>query len=53
MLGSLAEAEGAVQEAYLYWHAADRATVVDPRAFLMTTTARICLGRAPVGAGAA
>lgn len=43
MLGSMAEAEDAVQEAYLRWHAADRATVTDPRAYLMTTTARICL----------
>jgi len=43
MLGSMAEAEDAVQETYLRWHGADRATVADPRAFLMTTTARICL----------
>ena len=43
MLGSMADAEDAVQEAYLRWHAADRDKVSDPRAFLMTTTARICL----------
>lgn len=43
MLGSMAEAEDAVQEAYLRWHAADRARVEDPRAFLMATTTRICL----------
>jgi RNA polymerase sigma-70 factor, ECF subfamily len=43
MLGSMAEAEDAVQEAYLRWHAADRAAVMDARAFLMTTTTRICL----------
>jgi RNA polymerase sigma-70 factor (ECF subfamily) len=43
MLGSMAEAEDAVQEAYLRWHGADRARVEDPRAFLMTTTTRICL----------
>src|SRR5687768_1852674 len=43
MLGSMAEAEDAVQEAYLRWHDADRASVADPRGFLMTTTARICL----------
>jgi RNA polymerase sigma-70 factor, ECF subfamily len=43
MLGSLADAEDAVQETYLRWHAADRGNVSDPRAFLMTTTTRICL----------
>jgi RNA polymerase sigma-70 factor (ECF subfamily) len=43
MLGSMADAEDAVQETYLRWHAADRGKVVDPRAFLMTTTTRICL----------
>ena len=43
MLGSMADAEDAVQETYLRWHAADREKVSDPRAFLMTTTARICL----------
>jgi RNA polymerase sigma-70 factor (ECF subfamily) len=32
-----------VQETYLRWHAADRGTVLNPRAFLMTTTTRICL----------
>ena len=36
MLGSMAEAEDAVQEAYLRWHDADRDSVKDPRAFLMT-----------------
>jgi RNA polymerase sigma-70 factor, ECF subfamily len=43
MLGSMAEAEDAVQEAYLRWHDADRASVAEPRAFLMTATTRICL----------
>src|SRR4051794_7450479 len=43
MLGSLADAEDAVQEAYVRWHGADRDNVTDPRAFLMTTTTRICL----------
>jgi RNA polymerase sigma-70 factor (ECF subfamily) len=43
MLGSMADAEDAVQETYLRWHGADRANVSDPRAFLMTTTTRICL----------
>jgi RNA polymerase sigma-70 factor, ECF subfamily len=43
MLGSMAEAEDAVQEAYLRWHDTDRDSVEEPRAFLMTTTTRICL----------
>ena len=43
MLGSMADAEDAVQETYLRWHGADRDRVSDPRAFLMTTTTRICL----------
>ena len=43
MLGSMADAEDAVQETYLRWHRTDRNQVLDARAFLMTTTARICL----------
>ena len=43
MLGSVSEAEDAVQDAYLRWHAADRDAVSDTRAFLTTTTTRICL----------
>ena len=43
MLGSIAEAEDAVQDAYLRWHAADHGAVSDTRAFLTTTTTRICL----------
>jgi RNA polymerase sigma-70 factor (ECF subfamily) len=43
MLGSMTDAEDAVQEAYLRWHGADRVAVSDPRAFLMTTTTRICI----------
>jgi RNA polymerase sigma-70 factor (ECF subfamily) len=43
MLGSLAEAEDAVQEAYLRWHAVERAKVENPRAFLSTIVTRLCL----------
>jgi RNA polymerase sigma-70 factor (ECF subfamily) len=39
----MAEAEDAVQETYLRWHAAARENVAEPRAFLITTTTRICL----------
>ena len=43
MLGSIADAEDAVQETYLRWHKTHRDNVSDARAFLMTTTTRICL----------
>ena len=43
MLGSMADSEDAVQETYLRWHKADRDSVSNARAFLMTTTSRICL----------
>jgi len=43
MLGSRSDAEDAVQEAWLRWHAADQARVQDPKAWLTTVTARICL----------
>ncbi|HET6934526.1 MAG TPA: RNA polymerase sigma factor SigJ [Candidatus Angelobacter sp.] len=43
MLGSMADAEDAVQETYLRWHRADRDKVSEPKAFLMTTATRICL----------
>lgn len=43
MLGSVSDAEDAVQEAYLRWHRTNRDEVLEPRAFLMKTTTRICL----------
>jgi RNA polymerase sigma-70 factor, ECF subfamily len=42
MLGSWAEAEDAVQEAWLRYHAASP-TIEDPRGWLTTVVARICL----------
>jgi RNA polymerase sigma-70 factor, ECF subfamily len=42
-LGSVSDAEDIVQETYLRWVAADRATVRDSRAFLSRITARLCL----------
>jgi RNA polymerase sigma-70 factor (ECF subfamily) len=45
MLGSRAEAEDVVQDAYLRWHAADRAVVKEPRHYLGTVVTRLCLDR--------
>src|SRR3974377_1609710 len=45
MLGSRAEAEDVVQDAYLRWHGADRATIEDPRRYLGTVVTRLCLDR--------
>ncbi len=43
MLGSVAEAEDIVQEAYLRWHKTDRAAVTVPRAYLSKVVTRLCL----------
>ena len=43
MLGSRAEAEDVVQDAYLRWHAADRAAILEPRRYLGTVVTRLCL----------
>ncbi len=43
MLGSLTEADDAVQESWLRLHRSDPAAVDDMRAWLTTVTARICL----------
>lgn len=45
MLGSVAEAEDVVQDAFMRWHGADRAAVVSPRGFLTRTVTRLCLDR--------
>ena len=45
MLGSRAEAEDIVQDAYLRWHAADRAAIEEPRRYLGTVVTRLCLDR--------
>jgi len=45
MLGSRAEAEDVVQDAYLRWHTADRAAVKEPRHYLGTVVTRLCLDR--------
>lgn len=43
MLGSVADAEDMVQEAFIRWMAADRAQVREPEAFLRRTVTRLCL----------
>ena len=45
MLGTIADAEDIVQEAYLRWHAADRDALVRPEAWLTTVTTRLALDR--------
>jgi RNA polymerase sigma factor (sigma-70 family) len=43
MLGSIAEADDAVQEAWLRFNNSDTAAIEHPRAWLTTTVSRICL----------
>lgn len=43
MLGSVADAEDLVQDAFLRWLAADRSAVREPAAFLRRTVTRLCL----------
>lgn len=43
MLGSMADAEDMVQEAFIRWMKADRGAVREPEAFLRRTVTRLCL----------
>jgi len=43
MLGSVAEAEDVVQDAFIRWHQTDRAAVLNPEAWLARTVGRLCL----------
>ena len=45
MLASSAEAEDAVQDAWLRLRSADPASIADARGYLSTTTVRICIDR--------
>jgi len=45
MLGSRADAEDIVQEAYVRWHQADRRVIETPEAWLVTTATRLALDR--------
>jgi RNA polymerase sigma-70 factor (ECF subfamily) len=43
MLGSVADAEDMVQEAFIRWMKTDRSAVREPEAFLRSTVTRLCL----------
>ena len=43
MLGSVADAEDVVQEAFIRWTGASRSEVREPEAFLRRTVTRLCL----------
>jgi RNA polymerase sigma-70 factor, ECF subfamily len=45
MLGSRAEAEDVVQDAYVRWHQADHDAVRNPEAWLVTTATRLAIDR--------
>lgn len=45
MLGSRAEAEDVVQDAFLRWHQADREAIRAPEAWLVTTATRLAIDR--------
>jgi RNA polymerase sigma-70 factor (ECF subfamily) len=45
VLGSVTDAEDAVQEAWLRWSGVDRSGVSDPRAFLVRVTTRLAIDR--------
>jgi RNA polymerase sigma-70 factor (ECF subfamily) len=45
MLGSVGDAEDAVQEAFLRWHGADMSEIRSPEAWLVTVVTRLCLDR--------
>ncbi|HWL43551.1 MAG TPA: sigma-70 family RNA polymerase sigma factor [Ilumatobacter sp.] len=45
MLGTLADADDVVQDAWLRWERTDRAAIVNPEAWLNTTVSRLALDR--------
>lgn len=45
MLGSMSDAEDAVQETFIRWYGADRASIRTPAAWLTTACTRLCIDR--------
>lgn len=45
MLGSIAESEDVVQDAYLRWQSIERSGIEEPRAYLARIVTRLCLDR--------
>ena len=45
MLGSVAESEDVIQDAFLRWREVDRAAIAEPRAYLARVVSRLCLDR--------
>jgi len=43
MLGSVADAEDVVQDAYIRWHGTDQSVVHEPAAYLLRVVTRLCL----------
>src|SRR5215510_7202947 len=46
MLGSAAEAEDVVQDVWMRWQSTNRNAIVNPAAYLATTTTRLCINLA-------
>jgi RNA polymerase sigma-70 factor (TIGR02957 family) len=46
MLGSAAEAEDIVQDVWLRWQSTNRSVILNPSAYLATTTTRLCINAA-------
>ena len=45
MLGTAADAEDMLQDAYLRWHSSDIESIRNPEAWLVTTVTRLCIDR--------
>jgi RNA polymerase sigma-70 factor (ECF subfamily) len=43
MLGTMADADDVVQEAYLRWTREDRIAATSPRAYLLSIVTRLCI----------